>query len=757
MAVYILMDESSIDDLINFVPLVNDTITNSLSDLSDLSNQTNLHNDKNPISISRCLRLHCGNVSVQGTITSISRLYKMIKSVTLECITCSQNAKVDYPIPQYYSAYKLNKKCVNCEEKITEEEIKIEYVNAISIELQDSDTFSDIEKLWCILFDENTLNIQIGSKVNISGTIQIIHQKNRKSIPCLYASSVHYENKDKLELSEQDIESIRRVKKLKGNTIIETLSKMFAPSVIGLDFIKKGLLLSAVSTSEDLNHNNSARDRINVLIIGNPGIGKSKIIKEGAKLVPNSRYESSQHASGKSLTAIVSKENEDYCLRLGPIPLAKGSLCILNEIGRISVEDQGFLLDVMEEGEFTINKYGINSKIKSPTVIIASANPAGSTWTNAKDDNNEKINMNEIPLLQPIKDRFDLKFILKDSSDEQEIRQYADEKSRLLTKKIPDYYQYLRKYIQYTKQINPILTEEARLILNEYYVNLTLSLKKSNPSLVSKRIHETLIRIAKSISKLKLKENIDVDDAKEALEFYNAVIYQYLDSTVLIPNDPKDIAIFEFTNILKNSVFAYSLEELATRACQNNKYVGAYLLGENKQDNNYNNKNSHNQLKIENNKKLRNIYNLLIENPNVKIVNEKPIALQWLRKEASTSLSDLSDSSDLENNNKNNLFENNIDDNDKDNWSDRSVGSDTPSIKITTKNSDGLRNKDAQYEIESKKESYECYYCNKFSSTTNESEYEKHVVLSHNNKPSYPSMADLEKNNLKPKGKSWEI
>ena len=29
----------------------------------------------------------------------------------------------------------------------------------------------------------------------------------------------------------------------------------------------------------------------------------------------------------------------------------------------------------MEEGEFTINKYGINSKIKSPTVIVASANP----------------------------------------------------------------------------------------------------------------------------------------------------------------------------------------------------------------------------------------------------------------------------------------------------------------------------------------------------------------------------------------------
>ena len=119
---------------------------------------------------------------------------------------------------------------------------------------------------------------------------------------------------------------------------------MFAPSIIGLDIIKKGILLSAVSSSEDLNLDGNSRDRLHVLLVGNPGIGKSKLIKESIKLVPNSRYESSQHASGKSLTAIVSKENEDYCLRLGPIPLARGSICVLNEIGRINMEDQGFFI-----------------------------------------------------------------------------------------------------------------------------------------------------------------------------------------------------------------------------------------------------------------------------------------------------------------------------------------------------------------------------------------------------------------------------
>ena len=53
--------------------------------------------------------------------------------------------------------------------------------------------------------------------------------------------------------------------------------------------------------------------------------------------------------------------------------------------------------------------------------------------------------------------------------------------------------------------------------------------------------------------------------------------------------------------------------------------------------------------------------------------------------------------------------------------------------------------------------SFECYYCDKFTPTTDQREYEKHVVFNHRNKPSYPSMTDLNKNNLKPQGKKWEI
>ena len=70
------------------------------------------------------------------------------------------------------------------------------------------------------------------------------------------------------------------------------------------------------------------------LLARDPGNAKSSLLKKTVSLVPKGRYESIQHLSAKSLTALVLKEEERYSLRLGPIPMARNSLCALNEIIR---------------------------------------------------------------------------------------------------------------------------------------------------------------------------------------------------------------------------------------------------------------------------------------------------------------------------------------------------------------------------------------------------------------------------------------
>lgn len=386
-----------------------------------------------------------------------------------------------------------SKKCSNCEEDTLVYEYS--FVNAVVVELMDSDTFSDIERLSVILFDNHTKNILVGEKVKVTGEIHIIQSGSRnrnKLYPCLYSESIKYESKQDLILTEKDREAIRKFTVLKGDKIIDELVKMVAPSVIGYNHAKEGLLLAASSTGNDLGRirKGMQRSRINVLLAGEPGNAKSALLRASTRLVPGSRYETCQNSSGKSITAIIVKENgEREFLRLGPLPLARNAICALNELGNMPFEDQVHILDVMEEGEFTISKYAINITIHSPTVIIASSNPTTSYWIYS-----EKVSADELPISKTILDRFDLMFTFRTTREEIAIREYAHQKSDLIdgTRQTPDYYRYLTRHILYSKEFDPYLSSEAKIMLPEYYVKIA---KKFG----SPRTLETLYRIARAI------------------------------------------------------------------------------------------------------------------------------------------------------------------------------------------------------------------------------------------------------------------
>jgi hypothetical protein len=51
----------------------------------------------------------------------------------------------------------------------------------------------------------------------------------------------------------------------------------------------------------------------------------------------------------------------------------------------------------------------------------------------------------------------------------------------------------------------------------------------------------------------------------------------------------------------------------------------------------------------------------------------------------------------------------------------------------------------AEKKLEQNKLNYECYYCGTFTPTDNRNDYEKHIVLEHDGKLAYPSLADLKR------------
>ena len=77
------------------------------------------------------------------------------------------------------------------------------------IELQDANTFDDLDRLPILLFDNDTTDIgKDRRKCRIVGDIKIV-ENNFKYYPYVYCESIKYLNKENSVLTDSDIEKIK--------------------------------------------------------------------------------------------------------------------------------------------------------------------------------------------------------------------------------------------------------------------------------------------------------------------------------------------------------------------------------------------------------------------------------------------------------------------------------------------------------------------------------------------------------------------
>jgi replicative DNA helicase Mcm len=596
-------------------------MTEERSSFEDAIRDFNARQNK-VISVREALRAQPNeSYNVFGMISSMSPVFRMITAQKFRCNRCQIDDEHKLKVALSQEPDGLKEQCKNCGGNMQPGDYV--YIPTVSVELMDVDSFSDIERLPVLLFgEEDTKDINIGERVTVKGRLHIIQNRRKgKFFQAIHADYIRYETRDTVELTPKDVEAIKRFASKKGNDLVRWLVKMHSPEIIGYDFIKEGLLQVEVYAGPDID--SRERKRIHTALVGPAGLAKTKLLKASVRHVPNSRYESGQHSSGKSLTAMVAREDEMHLLRLGPIPLARGSVVAINEAGRMSEDDQALLLDAMEEGTFSMNKFGFNAKIQADASVIMSANPRSSDWVSTGGD--DKVSLDEIPALKELLDRSDLIFAVKAVRDEETIRKYAELKGEMEDRDIANYDLFLRKYIQYAKAVNPVISEEAKNILNEAYVRLATRFG-------SPRVRNTLFRLARARARLKLKPVVDDADAKETISFYNSMIQQFTD-ILTVPESPHDVAYRIMVDVLRNSTLAILLSDLARKASEQNQQVEAYLKG---------------GRDIGSNNKLRRIHSSLVNHSQIKQVQDKPIALQWFEsKEQANSQCLLSDTSDL--------------------------------------------------------------------------------------------------------------
>uniref|UniRef100_A0A667ZN67 DNA replication licensing factor MCM3 n=1 Tax=Myripristis murdjan TaxID=586833 RepID=A0A667ZN67_9TELE len=353
--------------------------------------------------------------------------------------------------------------------------------------------------------------------------------------------------------------------------INEKLARSLAPSIHGHEYIKKAILCMLLGGVEKVLENGSRiRGDINVLLIGDPSVAKSQLLRYVLHTAPRAIPTTGRGSSGVGLTAAVTTDQEtgERRLEAGAMVLADRGVVCIDEFDKMSDMDRTAIHEVMEQGRVTIAKAGIHARLNARCSVLAAANPVYGRYDQYKTP------MENIGLQDSLLSRFDLLFIMLDHMDPEQDREISDHVLRMhryrdpreqdgaamvlggsvdiLATDDPDAVQeaqeelqvyekhnnllhgskrkrdkivskeFMRKYIHIAKGVTPVLTQEAANHIAEEYSRLRsqeqLGADIARTSPVTARTLETLIRLSTAHAKARMSKAVELEDSEVAVE-----------------------------------------------------------------------------------------------------------------------------------------------------------------------------------------------------------------------------------------------
>ncbi len=331
--------------------------------------------------------------------------------------------------------------------------------------------------------------------------------------------------------------------------IYEKIRGSIAPSIYGYDDVKEALALQLVSGFEKhLPDGARIRGDIHILLVGDPGIAKSQLLRYMIKISPRGIYTSGKSSTSAGLTATAVKDelgDGRWTIEAGALVLADKGIAAIDEMDKMDNEDKSALHEAMEQQTISVAKAGVMATLKSRCSLLAAANPKLGRF-----DKYEPI-APQINLTPALMSRFDLIFVLTDDPDSKrdsaiaqhilrsnyagelatqapwnsDISQGDIEDAMVVIKPIVDP-EMLRKYVAYArKNIFPTLSEEAKEYFLRYYVGLRSQGQDTNkPVPVTARQLEALIRLGEASARLRLSSKVTIDDAKRVVKILEACL-----------------------------------------------------------------------------------------------------------------------------------------------------------------------------------------------------------------------------------------
>lgn len=548
-------------------------------------------------------------VSVRGTVVKVSTVRPLVVQMSFDCAKCKKDITRVFPDGKFSPPPSCNLN--GCKSKnfnpirSTAQTIDFQKIRVQELlKSEDHEEGRVPRTVECELTQDLVDACIPGDVVTVTGIIKVINNymdigggksKNKnQGFYYLYLEAVSIKNSksqstpedlqdsmsnaratelfDLFTFSPRDLEFIVKFSEEHRTDIFRQILQSICPSIYGHELVKAGITLALFGGvrkhSKDRNKV-PVRGDIHVIVVGDPGLGKSQLLQAAAAVSPRGIYVCGNGTTRAGLTVAVVKDpmTSDYAFEAGAMVLADSGLCCIDEFDKMSAEHQA-LLEAMEQQCVSIAKAGLVASLSARTSVLAAANPVGGHYNRAKTVN-ENLKMSAALL-----SRFDLVFILLDKPDEFLDKQVSEHimslhagygehspaakkprraslnaggidmsvkagslvsRLRLDPKKDGDFVplpaQLIRKYIAYARAyVFPRMSKPAAEILQKFYLKLRDRDTSADGTPITARQLESLVRLAQARARLDLREEITAQDAMDVVEIMKESLYdKYVD------------------------------------------------------------------------------------------------------------------------------------------------------------------------------------------------------------------------------------